>query len=141
VVIRFFALKELKSRVIHSKLESVSGREAPVILTVKKWRRGFHQVKTDLFDDLRSERPLTNDLVGAISFLFEERLLSSCKVLCDHFRIGTVTCLLIFHKKHGLKTFHLRRMPYALSINQKSERVSGSKRLLATLTEQQATSF
>jgi hypothetical protein len=37
--------------------------------------------------------------------------------------------------------FHLRWVPYALSINQKSERVSYSKLLLMVLMEQKASGF
>jgi hypothetical protein len=38
MVKRFFALKELKARVIHTELESVYGSEAPAVPTVEKWR-------------------------------------------------------------------------------------------------------
>jgi hypothetical protein len=49
-MIRLFTLKGLKAREIHIKLESVDGPEAFALLTVKKWRRRFHQGRMDLFD-------------------------------------------------------------------------------------------
>jgi hypothetical protein len=42
------------------------------------------------------------------------------------------------HDKVGVKTFYLRRVPHALSINRKSERASSSKLLLTVLMEQTA---
>jgi hypothetical protein len=88
VVIRFFTLKELKARAIHTKLESVYGPETLALLTLKKWWRDCHRGRTDLFDDRWFGRPLTNDDAGAIGSMLEEKLFSSCKVLCRHFQLG-----------------------------------------------------
>jgi hypothetical protein len=76
-----------------------------------------------------------------LDFILEEEPSSSCNVLCCHFRIGKSTCLPILHDKLGLKNFHLRQVPYAPLISQKSERVSYSKLLLLALMEQEANSF
>jgi hypothetical protein len=46
---------------------------------------------------------LTDDLAGAIGFMLEERLSSSCKVLCRHFGVGEAASLRILHDKLGLK--------------------------------------
>jgi hypothetical protein len=78
---------------------------------------------------------------SGVGSMLQERSFSSCKVLCRHFRIGKATYLRIFHDKLGLKKFRLRRVPHALSINQKSERVSYSKFLLRALMEQKASGF
>jgi hypothetical protein len=61
-VIRSFILKGLKARVVHTELESVDSPEALALATVTKWPRRFHQVRTDLFDDHKTRRPLTTDL-------------------------------------------------------------------------------
>jgi transposase len=90
-VIRFFTLKGLKARAIQAELGSVYGTEAVALPRVRKWRRRFHQRGTDLFDDLRSAGPLTNDLAGELGSILEEKPSSSCKVLCRHFRIGEET--------------------------------------------------
>jgi hypothetical protein len=45
------------------------------------------------------------------------------------------------HDKLSLKTFHLRWVPHALSITQKSERMFHSKVLLMALMEQKASGF
>jgi hypothetical protein len=113
-VISFFTRKELEVRTVHTELEPVYGPEALVPPTVRKWRRRFHSEETDLFDGSRSGRPLTNDLVGSIGSILQERLFSSCKVLCRHFRIGKVTCFRILHSKLRLKSFHFAeyRMQY-----------------------------
>jgi hypothetical protein len=92
-VIRFFMLKGLKARAIHTELESVYGPESLAAPVVDKGRRHFQQGKIDLFDDPRSGRPLTNDVAGALGSLFEERPFSSCELLSRHFRIGTETGL------------------------------------------------
>jgi hypothetical protein len=113
-VIRFFTLKGLKTRAIHIQFESVYGPAALALPTVKKWRRRLRHGRTDLFDDSRSGRLLTNDLAGAIGSTLEERPFSSCKVLCLHFRVGKVTCLRILHDKLRLKNSILAgcHMPY-----------------------------
>jgi hypothetical protein len=95
----------------------------------------------NLFDDPKSGGPLTNDPAGATDSMLEERPLDSCKVLCCHFRIGKATSLRILQGKLGLKTFHLRWVPHARSMDQKSERVSYSKLTLTALTEQKARGF
>jgi hypothetical protein len=96
-VICFSMLNELKTRAIHTELESVDAPEAFTLPTVKKWRRYFHQKRTDLFDDPMSGRPLTNDVTDTIGSVLQERPFSSCEVLCRHFRIGRLTCLQILH--------------------------------------------
>jgi hypothetical protein len=58
-----------------------------------------------------------------------------------HFRIGKATFLQLFRSKLGLKQFYLCWVPHALSISQKSERVSYSKLLLMALMEQEAGGF
>jgi transposase len=140
-VIRFFTLKGLKARPIQLELASVYGLDALALPTVKKWRRRFQQGRTDLFDDPRSGRPLTHDLGEAIRSVLEERPFTSCKVLCRHFRVGKATCLRILHDTLGLKKFHLRWVPHALSSNQKSERVSCPRLLLAAVEQNEATRF
>jgi hypothetical protein len=127
VGIHFLTLNGLETGAVHIELESVHGPEALARPTVKKWQRRFHQGRTDLFNDSRSGRPLTNDLAGAMGSMVEERLFSSCKMMCHHFRIGEATCLRMLHDKLGLKIFHFRWVPHALLIDQKSERVSYSK--------------
>jgi hypothetical protein len=106
--------KGLKTKAIHTELESLYGREALARPAVKKLRRHFHQRKTDLFNDPRSERPLMKDLAGVIGSILEERPFSSYKVLYRHFRIGKATRLRVLHDKLGLKNsiFARHRMPY-----------------------------
>jgi transposase len=65
-MICFFTVKGLNARAIHIKLELVYDTETLAPSTVKKWLRCIHQGRTDLFDNPRSGRPLTNDLAGAI---------------------------------------------------------------------------
>jgi hypothetical protein len=108
---------------------------------VNKWRSRFQRGTTDLFDDLRPGTPLRDNAVGAIGFILEERLFSSCQVLCRHFRIGKAMCLWMLHNKLGLQKFHLRWVLQTLSINQKRERVSSSKLLLTALIEQNLSGF
>jgi hypothetical protein len=87
-IIRFFTLKGLKARATHTEFELVYDPEALALPTGNKWRTGIHQGRTDLFNDSRSGKCLTNDLAGAIGFMLQERPFGSCKVLCHHFRIG-----------------------------------------------------
>jgi hypothetical protein len=106
-LIRFFTLKGLKARAIHTGLESVYGAAALARPAVKKWWKTFHQGRTNLFDDSKSERPLTNHLARVIGSMLEERPISLCKMFCRHFRIGKAICLRILHVKVGLKKFRL----------------------------------
>jgi hypothetical protein len=100
-------LKKLKARVIYIELDPVDGPEVPILPTVKKWRRRFHQRRMYLFDDARSGRPIANDLAGAIGSMLEERPFSSGKRLYRHIRIGKVICMGIIHNRVALKRFHL----------------------------------
>jgi hypothetical protein len=83
--------------------------------------------KNDLLDDLWSGRPFSNDFAGAIGSMLEERWFSSSNMLCHHFRIGRAMYLQILHDKLGLKKIHLCWLPHALSIDQKTEKVSSSR--------------
>jgi transposase len=62
-IIRFFTLKVLKAREIQTELESLYGPEALALSTVRKWCKRFQEGRTDLMDDPRSEKPVTDDLV------------------------------------------------------------------------------
>jgi hypothetical protein len=84
---------------------------------------------------------VASDLARAIGSMLEERPFSSCRVLCRHLRIGKATCLRIIPNKLGLKNFHIRWVPHALSISQKNERVSYSKLLVTALPEHKTTGF
>jgi hypothetical protein len=57
------------------------------------------------------------------------------KALCRRFRIGQTTSARILHDKLGLKKFHLCWVPRALSVNEKSKRVSNSKFFLTVPME------
>jgi hypothetical protein len=52
-----------------------------------------------------------------------------------------MTCLRILHNKLGLKEFHLLLVLDALSVNQKSERISHSKPFLTEATEHNPADF
>jgi hypothetical protein len=71
-MIRFFTLKVPNARAIHTERNSVYGREASALPTVKKWWGRFHQGKTDLFDDLGPGRPLPNDHARAMTLVSEK---------------------------------------------------------------------
>jgi hypothetical protein len=61
-VIRFLIVKGRKSKAILAELERVDGDAAPALATVKKWRKPFHEGRTDRLEGSRSGRPLTHDL-------------------------------------------------------------------------------
>jgi hypothetical protein len=94
----FFALKGMKAKNIHTKLESAYVPEVLALPALKKWRRHFQERSIDLFRDRRSGRSLTNDLCKAIGSAFAENrsIPASCFA---HFRIGKTTCLPILHNK------------------------------------------
>jgi hypothetical protein len=50
---------------------------AIALAMVKKWRKRFHKVLIDLFDDSRSERPLTHDFPEAVRPIRVERPFAS----------------------------------------------------------------
>jgi transposase len=101
-VIRFFTLKGFKTREIRAELESVYCPEARALSTVKKWRKRFQEGRTDLIDDRRRGRLVTDDLAEGIQSVLAERPFLSCKVLYRHLRIGKATCLRILHNDLGL---------------------------------------
>jgi transposase len=140
-VIRFFTLKGLKVKEIRAELESVYCPEALALSTVKKWRKRFQEGRTNLIDGRRPGRPVTHDLAEAIQSMLAERPFLSWKVLCRHLGIGKATCLRILHNDLGLRKFHLRWIPCTLTEDQKSERVTYSTQLLATLEQQQPMDF
>jgi transposase len=113
-VIRFLTLKGLKLKAIFAELESVYGDAALALATVKKWRKRFHEGRTDLFGDCRSGRALTHNLVEAVRSMLVERPFMSCEILCRHFRVAKGTYLRILHGDLGLKKLHLRWVPHTL---------------------------
>jgi transposase len=127
--IRFSVLKWLKAREIQAELEPVYGPEVLAFSTVKQWRKRFQKGSTDLIDDPKRERPMTQDFAQAIQSMLTERSFMSCKVTCRHLHIGTATYLRIFHNDLWLIKFHLRCLPHTLRAAQKSERLSYSKLL------------
>jgi hypothetical protein len=120
-VIWFLTVKALNAKAIQVELESAYGTDACLLMTAKKWRIRFLHGRTDLFDDLRSGRPLTQDLAEAIRFMLAERLFSSCKVLCRHSWIAMVTCLWMLHNNLAFPKFHLAWVPDTLSSNRERE--------------------
>jgi hypothetical protein len=68
-----------------------------------------------------------NNLAGAIGLMLEDSPVSSCKVLCRRFWIGTATRVQILHDMLDLQTVHLRWVADAPSINQNREKVLYSK--------------
>jgi hypothetical protein len=65
-VIRFLPLKGLLAKEIRAERESVYGPEALALSTVKKWRKHFQEGRTDLIDEPKSERAVTQDPDKAI---------------------------------------------------------------------------
>jgi hypothetical protein len=91
-------LKRLKARAIRTEPESVDGPEAFALPTMKKWRRHFHQSRTDLFDDPMFGRPLTNDIIGTTyntQFLTDAVMPSLIEILRSPTRIKTLEGRLI----------------------------------------------
>jgi transposase len=103
VVICFLTRKGLRASAIAAELKLLAETEALALSTVKKWCRRFAEGRISLYGDPRCERPLTNNLVEAISSLLKERPHLSCKVLCQHFRIAKRTCFRILHDTLGVK--------------------------------------
>jgi hypothetical protein len=63
-----------------TELESPYDSEAFARPTVKKWRRRFQQARTDLFDNLRFGKPLTNVVGEAVGFMLAEQIRVSALV-------------------------------------------------------------
>jgi hypothetical protein len=140
-VVRFFILKGLSPRDIHTEFKSVYGDEALCFRAVYKWHKHFMQWKMKLFDNPRSGRPLQNHLADALLAMIQEFPFTSCKRLCIYFRIAMITCLRILHDVLQVKKFNLRWVPHSLHERQKAERVSLSKDFLRILKENQKTGF
>jgi hypothetical protein len=140
-VVRFFTLKSLNPKDIHTELESVYMNESLCLRTVYKRHKRFMQGRTELFDDPRSGWPLQNDLVDALRAVIQEFLFTSCKHLCIHFRLAMNICLRILYDILRLKMFNLRWVPHSLDDAQKIERVSFSTDILKILKEDQKNSF
>jgi hypothetical protein len=70
-MICFFKLKWMKAKNIDIALKLVNGPEAIARPTVKKSRRRFHQDGTDLCDNPRSRKPVTNALGEAIDLYLQ----------------------------------------------------------------------
>jgi hypothetical protein len=138
---RFFALKGFKAKAIQAKPESVYGRDACKLCTLKKWRLPFLQRRTTLFDDPRSGSPLTSDLAEPVLSMLAKQLFTSCKVVCRHLRIARTTRASILHDEFGLQKFHVRWVPHALSSNQQHARITYSSLLLEVLETTQRTGF
>jgi hypothetical protein len=116
------AFKGLSPKDIHTELESVSIDEALCLRRVYKWREYFMEERTELFDDLRSGRPLQNDHADALRAMIQEFPFVSCRRLCMHFGLVKSTCLCILHDVLRLKKFDLR---WVASLSTTLERSNG----------------
>jgi transposase len=106
-VVRFFTLKGLSPRDIHTELKIVYGDEALCLRAVDKWHERFTQGRMESFDNPRFGRPLQNDLANALHAMIQEFLFTSCKRLYIHFRIAKTICLRILHTILQVKKFNL----------------------------------
>jgi transposase len=103
-VVRFFTLKGMSPKYIHTELESVYMDEALCLCTVSKWHKRFMQGRTEPFDDPRSSRPLQNDRADALHAMIQEFPVTLCKRLCTDFRLAKSTCSRILHNVLCLKS-------------------------------------
>jgi hypothetical protein len=107
-VARFFTLKGMSPKDIHTGLMFVYMNEALCLCTIYKWYEHFMQERTELCDDRPSGRPFQNDLADALRAMIQEFSFTSCKRLCIHFRLAKSICLHIWHDVLRLKKFNLR---------------------------------
>jgi hypothetical protein len=140
-VSRFFALKRLSPKDIHTELESMYMDEVLCLRTVYKWHERFMQERTKLFHDPLSGRHLENDIADALRAMIQEFPFTSFNCLCTHLRLAKSTCLHILHDVPCVKKFNSRSVPHSLDEARKPERVSLSTDLLTVLKEDQKNGF
>jgi hypothetical protein len=98
-------------------------------------------VRTNQFNDPRSERPLTFHLAKIVYSILAEHSISSCKLFSHHFNIAKVIDLHIFHDKLRLNKFHLRWVLHCLATVQADQMIFSSNLFLATIEEAQSNGF
>jgi hypothetical protein len=140
-VVRFFTLKGLSMRDIHTELEPLYMDEVLCLLMVYKRQERFIQKRTELFDDPPSGQPLQNGLGDALRVMIQEFPFSSCKRRWMHLRLGKGTCLGILQEVRRVQKFNLQWVAHSLSDAQRVERVSLSTDILRVLRENQKTGF
>jgi hypothetical protein len=64
-----YTLKGMKAKDIHAELESLYVPEALALPTAKKWRGSFQQGRTDLVNDPKVGKPVTDGLDAAIGLM------------------------------------------------------------------------
>jgi hypothetical protein len=102
-VVRFFTVRRLTPKAIHTELMSTYEEDALAFRTIYKWYYRFKEGRIDLDDDPRPGRLLSDDLTQAITAMIKERPFIFCKVFYHYLRITKHTCLCILHDALGLK--------------------------------------
>jgi hypothetical protein len=140
ILIKYFSMKGLGSRLIHNELQSVLRASVYSLSGMEKWVSRF---KTGLpigEDNPRPGRP-PSDLGSSLAAFLLKFPFASARQMSKHFHASLTTNKKILSRQLGPRKLSRRRVPHRLSDDQKAARVRDSRALLAILRRVQDNSF
>jgi hypothetical protein len=140
ILIKYFSMKGLGSRLIYCELKSVLHDSAYSLSAVERWVSWFKTDVATCEDNPRPGRP-PSDLDSSLAAFLLEFPFASVRQMSKHFRASHYIIKEILGCQLGLRKFSRRRFPYRLSDDQKATRARDLRALLAILLRLQDDSF
>ena len=132
-VIHFCWLRQLSPQETFKEMEEAYGDACPSESLVYKWFKEFEEGRINLKDLPRQGRPLIFEKRVAVQNFIEQFPSSSCKYISMMLGMSKTTVKKILTDELHLKKLHFHWVPYALTPQQKVNRVDQSKQLLNAL--------
>jgi hypothetical protein len=140
ILIKYFAMKGLGSRLIYAELTSVLYDSAYTLLAIERGVNRFKMGVATCQEDPRPGRP-PSDLGSSVPAFLMEFLFASARHMSRHFRTSHHTIKEILSRQLGLREFSRRWVSHTLSDDQKANRARDSRAILAILQRLQDNSF
>jgi hypothetical protein len=140
ILLKYFSMKGLGSRLIHSELQSVLRASVYSLSAVERWVSQF-KTRIPICEDNPRPGRLSSDLRSSLTAFLWEFPFASARQMSKHFHASLTTNKEILSRQLGPRKFSRRWVPHRLSDDQKDARVRDSRALLAILRRLQDNSF
>jgi hypothetical protein len=124
VIIRFLFKEGVDANYIHTRLLAQFEDEASSLRSVQCWRQNVRQGRELMNDEPRSRRPPVDFLDIQILSNLEKCPFHSAYSFAEILKVSHATILKHLHEALGMKHFHLRWIPHALTEQLRAERMN-----------------
>jgi hypothetical protein len=133
VIIKFLWNEGADARDIGDKLQVQFGEHVYQLRTIRFWIAETRLGRQDLHDEIRTGRPLLDDLDATILAIFGKCLFKSAYSIIERLLVAHSTVLLHFHNFIGFKLFHLYWIPHLLTNDLREKRKENARTMLLLL--------